>query len=128
MRLIILFVLTLFSIFNSAFAASTEKTLQMLNGLHNREVCFKAIKNDQVQVSFTSDREIEFGIHWHSGGIYNTKTHELIPTTTAQKSSYNIVIPSDNQYCLDFYRLKTDDLSISFDIKLVYSISHPMDH
>ncbi len=58
----------------------------MLNGLHNREVCFKAIKNDQVQVSFTSDREIEFGIHWHSGGIYNTKTHELIPTTTAQKA------------------------------------------
>jgi len=113
--------------FNSVFAASTDKTLHMLNGVNTREVCFKAIKNDQLQVYFTSDREIGFGIHWHSGGVYNTKTHELIPTNTAQSSSFNIVIPSNNQYCFDFYRLKTDDISLSFDINLTYSIT-PMGH
>lgn len=129
MKNIILLIFMFISSMNISFADSLNKKVKMqtYEGYH-RESCFHAKENDKLHVLFHSPHQIGFGIHWHTGGVYNTKTHNLVPYQEyydSQEHSYSVTIPEDSTYCFDFTNLNEIKKVSSFEISLSYTLNQP---
>ncbi|WP_043129743.1 hypothetical protein [Photobacterium leiognathi] len=129
MKNIISFIFMFISSINISFADNINKRVKMhaYEGYH-RESCFHAKENDKLHVLFHSPHQIGFGIHWHTGGVYNTKTHNLVDYQEhhdSQEQSYFVTIPEDSTYCFDFTNLNEIKTVSSFYIQLSYTLNKP---
>ena len=109
--------------FSALSSEITQKQLKLLDykgAMH--EQCLNMKQGDHLYLNFTSQKPVDFDIHWHPKNS-GTGTEYLFQKSESLNLTKTIQIPENETYCVTFQYQGNDDTRTMFNIDFAYQVN-----